>query len=208
MATESNDPKVLKKQKLVLAIIGIIVLIGIVAVNFNDLPFNNKVRGIIKRDASTVYQREGLGLPSEFKSILMDSNDMVWLGYAREDDEDYYCISSSTTFENYVSSYLGYTYVTIKAELVFTKKDWAAGRIGGYANVYHSKHILDDPISSYQIRVSINENYLRGSGKSALHYLGEFDTSEQYRIEMFTGDLLAAFDSFLEAHDIKEFHRS
>ena len=208
METMDKEISTLKKPSKKVIYILIAVCIAAIILRSCAIPvWKNPVKSVIKKDATSVYSREELGLPDNFKSILIDPSNMIWLGWATEDEEDYYCLYGSTTFTH--SSYSNdFGTVTMRVELVFTEEEWLHDRIAGYATFYSSKNSFYEPISSYRVYVSVYGEVIRSSGVGSMHYMGHTDSRFGSLSSIFMREMLVSFDNFLDKNDFKDFHNA
>ena len=199
--SNTKNRKIIKDLFIIIIIGAILCCIPLLS----SYSFRNPVKRMIKRNSTTIYEREELALPSEFSSICFNSNDMLWIGWHNDGDDDYYCLSGTTNFSHSFSYLEGYEDITMKVELVFTEDEWLNNRISGYATFYSSKNFYD-PISHYRVYVSVHEDVVRSSGISSTHYMGRSDSSFSSLSSIFMREMIVSFDNFLDENDIKDFH--
>ena len=199
-----------KKSKIIkdLITLFVVIIIGstiILAPMIPKITFGNPLKRMIKRESTTIYEREELALPAEFRSICFNSNDMLWVGWHNDDYVDYYCLSGSTKFSHSFSHLEKNDSITMKVELVFTEEDWLNNRIPGYATFYSSDRFYD-PISHYRVYVSVHGDVVRSSGVSSMHYRGRIDDRFRSLSSIFMREMIVSFDNFLKEKNIKDFH--
>ncbi len=205
MDIENTDLIKSRNKKAICVIISVLLIIIILS---NLIPvWKNPVKSTIKRDGNAVYNREELALPDSFKSILIDPNNMTWLGWSIKDDEDYYCLHASTEFSHSFSYLEDDEIITMKIELVFTEEDWLNTRIDGYSTFYSSKSFYE-PISCYWVYVNVDKKYVRSSAISSIHDTGRSDSSFSSLSNIFMREVIVSFDNYLDENDIKDFHNN
>lgn len=166
----------------------------------------SRTSSYIASSSTTIYETEEAlySRPSTYKTTVIDANKNVWLGYAEDNGECYYCLHAQTGVRSKSSNQ-----VVMKVELVFTEEEWRSGNsLLGYAVFYDQSKSFYNFEAIYRIYVSINNERVLSSNISVLKLTSAMtDSLYDSQSSIFMREMITSFDEFLDYNNIREFNR-